>query len=124
MSDNVTVDTLTMIQISDIKKTATGRLLRDCIRAENSHDVLHNLASHLASLERIIAAVNASREWPLDASSVETLLNTSKSRPVAYLCRVYLQFGADAMSAGDLTKLRTALARLETRGVSHDRRKP
>lgn len=42
---------------------------------------------------------------------VQNLLKTTKSRTLQYLCRAYLQFGADVMSASDLEKIRKAVTR-------------
>lgn len=51
----VTPGTLTMRQIADLKRTSTGQLLADCVRAESLNDTLRILPK----LRRICAAINA-----------------------------------------------------------------
>jgi hypothetical protein len=51
----VTVETLTMRQISDLKKVATGKLRADCERAESSRDTLRIWPC----LQRICDAINS-----------------------------------------------------------------
>jgi hypothetical protein len=50
-------ETLTMKQIADLKAVSTGKLRKDCERAESSRDTLRMWAT----LQRICDAINARR---------------------------------------------------------------
>lgn len=51
----------------------------------------------------------------LTDAAVQTVLKRTRDRKVQYLCRAYLQFGPEAMSAADLSKL-TAIVNARTGG--------